>query len=733
MGVRRWTEWLRARDPGLAAVRRAARVTVVACAGFYAARYGLGDRTVAIYALFGAVAAGGLSSVPGTPRQRAVTLLAVLPLAMALVTLGTWLAAYGWAAALGMLVVGFLVTYSGVGGPKFVGLANGLQLFYILPCFPPYAPSTLGLRLTGLVAGMALMAAAELWLWPAARPGRYHDRLARAGQVAAGALYGLAADPPRRSDPALLLEVSQALRMSHVPADERPVSASARDRALSEGAGHMRHLLAQARQLEESAAEGAALSEPVAKGLLLASAATCEDVARALTGKAPPPMPALCGDAVRAFESHRGQPREAGTDSATMVRNGAIALDIRHTADLVVAATRIALGAPVPAGTASPEVRGAFWYAGRSTAELYYRRVLAHLTPRSVCFQNAVRIAVALAAARLVVGQLGLAHGFWALLTTLTVMRTSAADTRTALRPALRGTLAGAVVAALILHFAADAPAVYTVMLPPCMLLAFASGTVLGPGWGQAFFTLTVAAAFAQVAPSGPELAAARVLDVLAGALIGAVVGLLAWPHGGTGELRRACARVLDEGTRAVTDVTGTITEGVRVTDALPRARLAQRIAEASYAEYATERHPPRRAGASSDTDFQVIMLVGNRVITMGQVLLDNCPPGALSAWPRSATHLRDAAHRLRLSTLPFSHALRSGEEQAAPADGTTDDAPADTTVIHDVCLASPGRAPDPLLYYAVDAAIWLASLRRAIGAARSPRTAAGTTTSPWR
>ncbi|MFD8076784.1 FUSC family protein [Streptomyces sp. NPDC059718] len=733
MGVRRWTEWLRARDPGSAAVRRAARVTVVACAGFYAARYGLGDRTVAIYALFGAVAAGGLSSVPGTPRQRAVTLLAVLPLAMALVTLGTWLAVYGWAAALGMLVVGFLVTYSGVGGPKFVGLANGLQLFYILPCFPPYAPSTLGLRLTGLVAGMVLMAAAELWLWPAACPGRYHDRLARAGRVAADALYGLAADPPRRSDPALLLEVSQALRMSHVPADERPVSASARDRALSEGAGHLRHLLAQARQLEESAAEGAALSEPVAKGLLLASAATCEDVARALTGKAPPPMPSLCGDAVRAFESHRGQPREAGTDSATMVRNGAIALDITHTADLVVAATRIAMGAPVPAGTASPQVRGAFWYAGRSTAELYYRRVLAHLTPRSVCFQNAVRIAVALAAARLIVGQLGLAHGFWALLTTLTVMRTSAADTRTALRPALRGTLAGAVVAALILHFAADAPAVYAVMLPPCMLLAFASGTVLGPGWGQAFFTLTVAAAFAQVAPSGPELAAARVLDVLAGALIGAAVGLLAWPHGGTGELRRACARVLDEGTRAVTDVTGTITEGVRVTDALPRARLAQRIAEASYAEYATERHPPRREGAASDTDFQVIMLVGNRVITMGQVLLDNCPPGALSAWPRSATHLRDAAHRLRLSTLPFSQALRSGDDRPAPVDGTTGDAPADTTVIHDVCLASHGRAPDPLLYYAVDAAIWLASLRRAIGAARSPRTAAGTTASPWR
>ncbi len=730
----RWTEWLRARDPGLTAVRRSARVTVAACAGFYAARYGLGDRTVAIYALFGAVAAGGLSSVPGTPRQRATTLLAALPLAAGLVTLGTWLAVHGWAAALGMLAVGFLVTYSGVGGPKLVGLANGLQLFYILPCFPPYAPSTLGLRLSGLVAGVVLMAAAELWLWPAVCPGRYEDRLARAARVAADALYGLAAEPTRRSDPASLLEMSQALRMSQVPADERPASASARDQALSEGAGHMRHLLAQTRQLVESLREdkGAAGVEPAAKELLSASAVACEDVERALAGKAPPPTLSSCGAAVRAFESHRVRPHRAGADSATVVRNGAIALDITHTADLVVMAVRIVLGAPVPAGTASPEVRGAFWYANRSTAELYYRRVLAHLTPRSVCFQNAVRTAVALAAARLVVGQLGLSHGFWALLTTLTVMRTSAADTRTALRPALRGTLAGAVVAALILHFAVDAPAVYAVLLPPCMLLAFASGSVLGPGWGQAFFTLTVAAAFSQVVRSGPELAAARVLDVLAGALIGAFVGLLAWPHGGTGELRRACARVLDQGTRAVTEVTDTITGGGRATDALPRVRLAQRIAEASYAQYATERQTPRRATAGAETDFQVIMLVGNRVITMGQVLLDNCPPGALSAWPRSAAHLRDAAHRLRLGSLPFSHGLRSGQDQPAPVGGHADEAPADTTVIHDVCVASAGREPDPLLYYAVDAAIWMASLQRAIGAARTPPTVSRTKTSPW-
>jgi hypothetical protein len=42
-------EWLRARDPGL----RAARVTPVACTGFYAQRYNLGNHAAAVYALFG--------------------------------------------------------------------------------------------------------------------------------------------------------------------------------------------------------------------------------------------------------------------------------------------------------------------------------------------------------------------------------------------------------------------------------------------------------------------------------------------------------------------------------------------------------------------------------------------------------------------------------------------------------------------------------------------------------
>ncbi|MGW4561059.1 hypothetical protein ACWEN3_01220 [Streptomyces sp. NPDC004561] len=323
-------DWLRARDPGLRAVRRAARVALVACTGFYAARYGLGNHVAAIYALFGAIATGGMSFVPGTPRERARTLLAVLPVAAALVTLGTLLGAHAWTAALGMFAVGFLVTFAGVGAPRLGGLAGGLQAFYILACFPPYAPQTLGARLAGLATGIVLMAVAEMWLLPDPPPGRYADRLAHAAALASRALRALAAEPrsPPFDGPEQLTTASRELRLSRVPDDERPTSASARHRALCQGATYMRHLLAQTRQLMH---EDHGTRDPAAARLLQASATACHDVALGLSGRGPAPSDAPYTAAAADFEAHRVRPPAWGPNSAAVLRGGAIALDIAHT------------------------------------------------------------------------------------------------------------------------------------------------------------------------------------------------------------------------------------------------------------------------------------------------------------------------------------------------------------------------------------------------------------------
>jgi uncharacterized membrane protein YccC len=176
--------WLTRRDPGLRAVRQAVRTAAAACIGFYACRYWLDDPVMATYALFGAVALGALSQIPGSATQRARTMVAVLPVAALLILLGTALAVSTWAAVSGMLVVGFAVAFAGVGGPRLVGLAAGLQLFYILPGFPPYAPDTIGSRLIGVSVGILLLALAQLLLWPDRAPEGYEPRLARAAPAA---------------------------------------------------------------------------------------------------------------------------------------------------------------------------------------------------------------------------------------------------------------------------------------------------------------------------------------------------------------------------------------------------------------------------------------------------------------------------------------------------------------------------------------------------------------------
>ena len=125
------------------------RVTAAACLAFYPLRYGVGDPTSATYALFTVIALGLLSDVQGTPATRTRTYLAAIGVGAVLVTAGTLAAVSTAVAAAGMLVVGFAVAYAGVGGPRVAGVANGLQLLFILPCFPPFLPGTLDQRLAG--------------------------------------------------------------------------------------------------------------------------------------------------------------------------------------------------------------------------------------------------------------------------------------------------------------------------------------------------------------------------------------------------------------------------------------------------------------------------------------------------------------------------------------------------------------------------------------------------------
>jgi uncharacterized membrane protein YccC len=668
------TAWLRRRDPGLAGVRRAARVTAVACVGFYACRYGLDNPVMAPYALFGAVALGVLAQISGSPTQRARTLLGVLPVGYLMVTAGTLLSVSIWTAAAGMFVLGFLVSYAGVGGPRLVGLATGIQLLYILPCFPPYDPASLGYRLAGLTIAALLLALAELVLWPDPAPVPYRHRLAGAVSALVGCLTAMAddidGDPRGRERLAAMLPeataVFEAIRPSRLPADQRPASAGRRDRALGHAGGSARLILGRTADLFSEDHDDA-LSRPAAAALLRRAAASADAAAGWLRGAGPPPDVEAVTAALDTFRAARLRVVPDGVDPDRL-RLGALALSVAEWTRALVTAVRVAGGAPIPPDTTPPGARpGPFWYAYRPTVWLWWHRFREHLTPRSVYFQGALRLAIALGVGRLLAGVLDLSHGFWVLLATLTLLRTSAAETRSALRPALLGTLAGAVLAGGLLVVGAQ-PQVYMVALPPVMLIGFAAGPLLGPGWGQALFTVVIALVFAQVAPVNWRLAEVRLFDVAIGAGIGILIGLFAWPRGGAGELHRATANFLTAGAQVVRETVAVLATAVRPGGALPRARRLGQLADASYALYQTERHDP------SMVDWQATLVAGQDAVRGAEVLLRSCPSGRLlpSVVPLAATAATVAGgyERFAAGLLRREWVAPDGFVAATPPDG---------------------------------------------------------------
>jgi uncharacterized membrane protein YccC len=628
IGVRAW--FLR-RDPGLFAIRRAARVAAVACVGFYVGRYFVHDPVMATYALFAAVAMGFLSQISGPAARRSVTLLWSLPVAWLLVAAGTLVAGNLWAATAGMLVFGFFIAYAGVGGPRLVGLTAGMQLFFILPCFPPYAPDTLISRIVGVSVGLGLLALAERTLWPDPDPIDYETRLADACERLANNLTARAAGDPSAAAATLALaeESAEAIRPLVLPPAARPASAGRRDQALSDAGSMLRFALTRLRSLPSGFAPPAAVAE-----LLDISARTAGATAEALCGGPPPDA----DDLADAFSAEQLDRRERPVpDDPDDTRITTQSLATANGVWAMATAVRIAMGAPIESRHGTPRMRRErFPYAYASPVRLWWQRFAVHLTPRSVYFQGAVRVAVALAAARLIAGILGLSHGFWVLLATLTLLRSRAADTRIALAPAVVGTVAGAAVVGVLLVAVGPRTDIYTAITPPIMLAAFAAGALIGPAWGQALFTVVVTLVFTQLAPAGAQLAGARVVDVFVGATVGVSAGVLAWPRGAGGELRRSAARFLAAGGQAVRE-TALVLTGSRPppsladssAGAMPRVRAAMALADASYGMYQTERHATRE----STVDWQAVMATGHHIVRGSELLRDTYLPGSLAPW----------------------------------------------------------------------------------------------------
>ncbi|MDD7923312.1 FUSC family protein [Actinomycetospora chibensis] len=732
MAGRRGLRWLLRHDPGLAASRRAARVAVVATVAFMLTRYGLGSPTIAVYAVFGAIGFGVLSQVVGTPRERTRTLAACFVAGSVLVTLGTLLAGSTAAATIGMLVVGVVVAFLPTGGPRAAGVASGLQLLYILPSFPPYAPETLPGRLLGLAIGMGLLAIADRVLWPPRPIESYACRAAAAARAIAdlvdAATTGVGDLPTRR---AVAEHADGRLKLLATPWEERPTGPGAEDRGLAHLGAALRAVRGRVEVLiagdtENAGDAPAECVNPDVRAPLAATAASLRRTADALTGHGPPPEVADVDAARAAYTALRLAALASVGDSEEAIARtrAAVAVgQILSAARVAVQAARIVVD---PRGRARTPAPGDLaWWTTASTPLLWWRRIRAHLSPRSVYLQNAVRLGVGLALARFVAGELDLSHGLWVLLATLTLMRTSVMTTRATLLPAIVGTTAGAVLAAGLLALVGQETVVYAVLFPVLCVAAVGAGQVFGMIAGQASFTLLVAVLFAQLAPAGPSLAGARVLDVVVGAVIGIGVGAAVWPAGGHGEMRRDAARCLLASADLITAMAAWLS-GAGARDEVAR-RLATAdhrmlLFEATFLQYRAE----RGGRHENDVDWFTVLGVVHRVVRAARSALDDpAEPDAVSPWPDLVEQLRRDAGVLAEGYRGVARALQADRDPA------TDPAallglPADFLDRALVAItAAPGRREHPRealwLVYAWGRLGWLADDLAVLGAVLAP------------
>ncbi|MFJ7147152.1 FUSC family protein [Streptomyces sp. NPDC100445] len=700
--------------------RRALTVTLAAAAGFYLFRYGLGRPVAATYALFGAVALGGLSRIPGNGRVRSGIMLRALPVSWVLVTAGTCLSVRTWSAVAGMLVIGFTLAFAAVGGPRPAGAAPGLQLLYILPSFPPYDPGSLGERLTGTTTGVLVLAAAEALLCAGPGPTTYRERAAR-GALAAARCVALLVAPPYAlagTDVEDARRAGQSLRAATVPEAERPAGPGVRARALGHTGLAVRALLTRLAQLpavpgRDPGPDTAALLGAVA-GLATATA-TC------LRSGVPPTVEWERAAAARAHLSAlsagpapgpagNGHPSD-GTAPAPVFPPAVLR---RHAALLEIADAALAMGTAADLAVHGrratvPVPLGRFWYASRSAPVLWWHRLRGHAGRRSVFFQNAVRIALALTAVRLVAGVDTLPHGFWAMLATLTITRTTVNQTWSTVRLALVGTLAGALLTAGILLAVGPDTAVYAAVLPLWMLFGFTVGPVKGVGWAQGLFTVLVALVFAQLAPPTWRLAEVRLLDVLVGSAIGAVFGVLAWPRGAHDELRYAAAELLRRAAEIVVatsaSVAGPDGTAAAARSGVPGHRSLQRaviLAESAYAQYLSEPTPfqlSRRRAELPDMDWQATLMAGHHTLWGSDRLLE---PPVTALGPAAARSAGALGERVAGRMLLVSAALDPGDDTPASVPVVSPDAAALAAF-----RAEPPGAPRR--YYATES--WLSSL----------------------
>ena len=551
--------WLVARDPGLLVCKRSIRAAVVVPSVFAVTHELFSDPQVGLFGAFGAFALLLFVEFTGPVRSRAASYGALFLVGAGLVTLGTLVSTSEVAAVFTMAVVGFVVLFAGIAAPQAATASTAALLTFVLPVSIAAPASAVGPRLVGWFIAAAVAVPACLVVWPPP----WHDDLRRRLAAAVTAVANLAEARAREDDTAteearVSTELGR-LRRQFSATPYPPTGAAAGAVALSKLVGRVEWVagnsavIGNAHWVTEPPAARAVTSK-VAETLHHAAALLCDgdghpvqDPARvAALEQSTRELDALITAALQSDVSMVADgPRDHERSVDAVDRDGepaslTAALDPGFHARAIGIATEMVADGALEAAGARGVLDRKFGILDESTTHVFAHRVRSHLSLRSVWFRNAVRGAIGLAIAVAIAEITDVQHGFWVVLGTMSVLRSSVFGTGATAVRAVGGTAVGVVIASAIMLGVADHTALLWALLPVGVFVSGIAPSMISFVAGQAAFSVTVIMLFNIVQPVGWKVGLTRIEDVAIGCGVSIVVGVLFWPRGATAALGRA-------------------------------------------------------------------------------------------------------------------------------------------------------------------------------------------------
>ena len=499
------------------------------------------DKQMALFAAFGAMALLVFVDFGGTPAERLRAYVILLLAGAVLISFGTLCSHSTWLAVLAMALVAFAVLFAGVLNDYVAAASSATLLTFVLAVMVPSSAQGIPMRLAGWGLAGLLGVSATLLLWPS----RPRNAVLQGAGRAASRLADLVQARSSR-DQSAGERAAAASREAALATRDRLVAMTQRPSGTAGATAALARLVEDLLWLNRIANLAPVLSaESTPCATECAEIEACvpdalRRIAAGLDGRASPEA----FDVTRLAAAHAafGHAQVAHFRSMAPGRDegeATIELDDAYRLRQLAYGTLQAARDGMQAAHLRPGRRGPQQTV--ATRVEHNRRVLgAHASMGSVWMRNSLRGAAGLALAVLVGKLTDLQNGFWIVLGTMSVLRSSALATGATIVRALLGTLAGIIIGGLIVIAVGGDRGVLWAVLPVAVLVAAYAPQAISFAAGQAAFTVVVLVLFNLIAPSGWRVGIVRFEDVAAGTLVSLLVGLLIWPRGAGSILREA-------------------------------------------------------------------------------------------------------------------------------------------------------------------------------------------------